>query len=126
MKKTQRKIISVSYLYRWYRFMLIYINFNFDFLGLYNVYFFWNYFANELIRYNTAAHVVNSTYYTYTVGTRQNTIWAVHVCKEDTEIRSSSAEVRSANEDLYACVCQSKDSKARFIRRILVASNAIN
>ena len=34
MKKTQRKIISVSYLYMWYRFMLIYINFNFDFLGL--------------------------------------------------------------------------------------------
>jgi hypothetical protein len=32
MKKTQRKIISVS-------FMLIYINFNFDFLGLDNVYF---------------------------------------------------------------------------------------
>jgi hypothetical protein len=34
MKKTQRKIISVSYLYMWYRFMLIYINLNFDFLGL--------------------------------------------------------------------------------------------
>jgi hypothetical protein len=34
MKKTQRKIISVSYLYMWYRFMLIYINYNFDFLGL--------------------------------------------------------------------------------------------
>jgi hypothetical protein len=34
MKKTQRKIISVSYLYMWYRFMLIYINFNFEFLGL--------------------------------------------------------------------------------------------
>jgi hypothetical protein len=34
MKKTQRKIISVSYLYMWYRFMLIYINFNFDFLVL--------------------------------------------------------------------------------------------
>jgi hypothetical protein len=32
MKKTQRKILSVSYLYMWYRFMLIYINFNFDFL----------------------------------------------------------------------------------------------
>jgi hypothetical protein len=74
----------------WYRFMLIYINLNFDFLGLDNVYF-ENYFANELIRwvvfyvvynirvrvvsdiqtlafgsslyirYNTAAHVVNST-----------------------------------------------------------------
>jgi hypothetical protein len=29
----------VSYLYMWYRFMLIYINFNFDFLGLDNVYF---------------------------------------------------------------------------------------
>jgi hypothetical protein len=42
MKKTQRKIISVSYLYMWYRFMLqlININFNrFDFLGLDNVYF---------------------------------------------------------------------------------------
>jgi hypothetical protein len=26
-------------LYMWYRFMLIYINFNFDFLGLDNVYF---------------------------------------------------------------------------------------
>jgi hypothetical protein len=40
MKKTQRKIISVSYLYMWYRFMLIYgINFIFDFLGLDNVYF---------------------------------------------------------------------------------------
>jgi hypothetical protein len=39
MKKTQRKIISVSYLYMWYRFMLIYKNFNFDFLGLDNVYF---------------------------------------------------------------------------------------
>jgi hypothetical protein len=39
MKKTQRKIMSVSYLYMWYRFMLIYINLNFDFLGLYNVYF---------------------------------------------------------------------------------------
>jgi hypothetical protein len=51
MKKTQGKIISVSYLYMWYRFVLIYINFNFDFLGLDNVY----------IRYNTAAHVVNST-----------------------------------------------------------------
>jgi hypothetical protein len=37
MNKTQRKIKSVSYL--WYRFMLIYINFNFDFLGLDNVYF---------------------------------------------------------------------------------------
>jgi hypothetical protein len=76
MKKTQRKIISVSYLYMWYRFMLIYINFNVDFLGLDNVYF-KNYFANELIRwvffklffgsslyirYNTAAHVVNITY----------------------------------------------------------------
>jgi hypothetical protein len=33
MKKTQRKIISVSYLYMWYRLMLIYINLNFDFLG---------------------------------------------------------------------------------------------
>jgi hypothetical protein len=50
MKKTQKKIISVSYLYMWYRFMLIYINFNFDFLGLDNVYF-KNYFANELIRW---------------------------------------------------------------------------
>jgi hypothetical protein len=39
MKKTQRQIINVSYLYKWYRFMLIYINFNFDFLGLDNVYF---------------------------------------------------------------------------------------
>jgi hypothetical protein len=39
MKKTQRKIISMSYLYMWYRFMLIYINFNFDFLGFDNVYF---------------------------------------------------------------------------------------
>jgi hypothetical protein len=38
MKKTQRKIISLSYLYMWYRFMLIYINFNFDFLGLDKVY----------------------------------------------------------------------------------------
>ena len=38
MKKIQRKIISVSYLYMWYRFMLIYINFNFDFLGLDNVF----------------------------------------------------------------------------------------
>jgi hypothetical protein len=47
MRKTQRKIISVSYLYM--RFPLIYINFNFDFLDLYNV-FFENYFANELTR----------------------------------------------------------------------------
>jgi hypothetical protein len=39
MKKTQKKIISVLYLYMWYRFMLIYINFNFDFPGLDNVYF---------------------------------------------------------------------------------------
>jgi hypothetical protein len=41
----QGKIISVSYLYM--RFPLIYINFNFDFLDLHNV-FFENYFANEL------------------------------------------------------------------------------
>jgi hypothetical protein len=42
MKKTQRKIISVSYLYTVCdtdSCMLIYINFNFDFLGLGNVYF---------------------------------------------------------------------------------------
>ena len=38
MRKTQRKIISVSYL-----------NFNFDFLDLHNV-FFENYSANELTR----------------------------------------------------------------------------
>jgi hypothetical protein len=39
MKKTQRKIISVSYLYMWY--MQIHVDlhkFNFDFLGLDNVY----------------------------------------------------------------------------------------
>jgi hypothetical protein len=45
MRKTGRKIISVSYLYL----PLIYINFNFDFLDLHNV-FFENYFANELTR----------------------------------------------------------------------------
>ena len=48
MRKTQRKIISVSYLYMGYRFPLIYINFNFDFLGLDNVYS-ENYFANKQI-----------------------------------------------------------------------------
>ena len=37
-------------------------------------------------------------------GTRYNTIWAVHVCKEGTEIRSSSAEVIGANEDLHVFV----------------------
>jgi hypothetical protein len=47
MRKTQRKIISVSYLYMWERFPLIYINFNFDFLDLHNVVF-ENYFVNEL------------------------------------------------------------------------------
>jgi hypothetical protein len=83
MKKTQRKIISVSYLYMWYGFMLIYINFNFDFLGLGQRLFLkllrqWTHkmsrfrvvsdiqtlaFGSSLyIRYNTAAHVVNSTY----------------------------------------------------------------
>ena len=50
MRKTQRKIISVSYLYMWYRFLFIYINFNFDFLGLDNIYF-ENYFANELTKW---------------------------------------------------------------------------
>ena len=49
----------------------------------------------------------------YTVGTRYNTIWAVHVCKEGTEIRSSSAEVRSANEGLYVFV------KAKILRPVL-------
>ena len=33
----------------WWRFPFIYINFNFDFLDLHNV-FFKNYFANELTR----------------------------------------------------------------------------
>ena len=49
----------------------------------------------------------------YCIGTRYNTIWAVHVCKEGTEIRSSSAEVGSANEDLYVFV------KAKILRLIL-------
>jgi hypothetical protein len=35
-KKNHKRVVSV---YMWYRFMLIYINFNFDFLGLDNVYF---------------------------------------------------------------------------------------
>ena len=42
-------IIHVSYLYTWWRFPSTYMNFNFDFLDLHNV-FFENYFANELTR----------------------------------------------------------------------------
>jgi hypothetical protein len=38
MKKTQKKSWAWRSLYMWYRFMLIYINFNFDFLSLDNVY----------------------------------------------------------------------------------------
>jgi hypothetical protein len=52
MRKTQRKIISVSYLYSLYVIEIsldVHINFNFDFLDLHNV-FFENYFANELTR----------------------------------------------------------------------------
>jgi hypothetical protein len=48
MRKTQRKIINVSY--RYIEISLdLYINYNFDFLDLHNV-FFENYFANELTR----------------------------------------------------------------------------
>jgi hypothetical protein len=43
MKKIQKK-------WMFNQFVLIYINFSFDFLGLDNVYFL-NYFANELIRW---------------------------------------------------------------------------
>ena len=39
MKKIEKKSRAWRSLYMWYRFMLIYINFNFDFLGLDNVYF---------------------------------------------------------------------------------------
>jgi hypothetical protein len=61
MKKTQRKIISVSYLYMWYRFMLIYINFNFDFLRVVSDIQTLAFGSSLYIRYNTATHVVNST-----------------------------------------------------------------
>jgi hypothetical protein len=50
----------------------------------------------------------------YRIGTRYHTIWAVHhVWKEGTEIRSSSAEVGSANEGLYVFV------KAKILRPVL-------
>jgi hypothetical protein len=49
MRETQRKIVSVSHLYMWSRFPLIYMNFKFDCLDLHNV-FFEIYVANELTR----------------------------------------------------------------------------
>jgi hypothetical protein len=45
-KKNHKRVVSS---YMWSRFPLIYINFNFDFLDLHNV-FFENYFANKLTR----------------------------------------------------------------------------
>ena len=51
--------------------------------------------------------------YRYRIGNRYNNIWAVHVWKEGTEIRSSSAEVRSANEDLFVF------DKAKILRPVL-------
>ena len=49
MRKTQRKIINVLYLYMRYRFPFIYVLNNiFDFLYIHNE-FFESYFANELI-----------------------------------------------------------------------------
>jgi hypothetical protein len=48
MRKTPQKI-KVCRIFICERFPLIYINFNFDFLNLHNI-FFENYFANELTR----------------------------------------------------------------------------